>query len=128
MFEAAYQANPNGGFSYRFSAPTGTSGTVSVLKPDACAGKAGVAVLTRQQTGATWWGGCGNKFIAVASSDNNVTIDALAGGDYTLNFQCGGYPGGWPKPGYYGPGYKYPGGFKLPSAWDFGGNWPHGQW
>jgi hypothetical protein len=128
MFEAVYQAIANGGFSYRFSAPAGTSGSVSVVKPMACAGKAGVAVLAQQQAGAKSWGGCANRFISVAAGDGDVTVNALVGGDYTLNFQCGGYPGGWPKPGNYGPGHKYPSGFRFPGAWGFGGNWGHGMW
>jgi len=48
-FEASYSGSEDGGFQYQFSAPAGTAGNVSVPIPEACAGREGVASLTKVQ-------------------------------------------------------------------------------
>lgn len=79
MFSADYQAVDGAGFLYQFSAPTGTSGGVSVPVPSACA-KVRTAVLSKQ--------GGNTRKKSVPKGTIAVAFEGLAGGDWTLYFTC----------------------------------------
>lgn len=117
MFTASYQAHADG-FSYTFSAPAGTSGSVSMAMPASCNSQ-GSAVLTQQENGREWWE-CGTQFQAV-NAGATVNFSDLAGGNYTVRFQCGQYPVSFPVPGWYPPGHRFPSGTDWASSFKVGG-------
>lgn len=130
-----------------FSAPQGTSGSVSVPVPEGCKAGMGIGVLQQQGQGQGQFGGRGGwgkggggvaswktTIVRVEAGNAEVVVDGLEGGEYSLGFMCessaGGSAGngnhGWPKAGTYPAGYSWPNGFSFPAQWgSFGGG---GKW